>query len=104
MDNEFLLAAQERMRVRQEAESLLGMRAWSLVSHYGKLMSGPHSGHYVNALTPDEQRALLKQLVHGEVVHVHLMHRHRSGNYESSRLRWSEGKLFMVFKDREVAA
>jgi hypothetical protein len=36
---------------------------------------------------------------------VHLMHRHVSGTYESSALRWSQaGGLVMVFRDREEKA
>ena len=42
----------------------------------------------------------MQALAQGEQVHVHLMHRHRSGNYEVSRTRLVDGRLEMVFKDR----
>ena len=104
MDDELGLALLRHMQLRTEAELLIGERSWFLLSCYGKLMSGPHAGSYVSALATSEQRALVKQLVDGDVVEVHLMHRHRSGHYEASSLRWAEGELVMVFKDREVPA
>lgn len=104
MDKDFVALAQRRMQVSLEAESLLGERGWFLLSCFGKLMSGPDSGFYVSGIACAEQLALVKRLVAGNVVDVHLMHRHQSGDYEVSRLRWSEGKLLMVFKDREVVA
>lgn len=85
-----------------EAESLLGRRGWFLLSSYGKLMSGPYSGRYLSSLATGEQLTLVKKLADGGVVEVHLMHRCRSGNCEAWCLRWAEGALVMVFKDREV--
>jgi hypothetical protein len=83
---------------------VLGECSWLLLSCYGKLMTGPQSGSYVGALSTREKWSLVKRLTNGETVDVHLMHRHRSGHYEASSLRWAEGHLVMVFKDREVPA
>lgn len=99
-----LHAFRHHMQLRAEAERLLGDRAWFLLESYGKLMAGRHSGLYVSGLPGEEQLALAKGLIAGETVHVHLMHRHRSGNYEASSLRWYDGKLVMVFRDRERVA
>jgi len=82
------------------AESLIGVRNWRLLRSYGKLMAGPHSGSYVSGIPFDLARRLVKALAEGAEVHVHLMHRHRSGNYEASRTRFVDGRLEMVFKDR----
>ena len=92
------------VEVRREAERVIGERAWLLLTCYGKLMAGPRSGSYVSALAGDEQLKLVRRLQSGETVPVHLMHRHRSGNYESSSLRWTPAGLVMVFSDREVPA
>ena len=92
------------MQLRAEAERLLGDRAWFLLESYGKLMDGPHSGLYVSGISGDEKLAIAQRLVEGKTVHVHLMHRHRSGNYEASSLRWEDGRLVMVFRDRERVA
>jgi hypothetical protein len=43
---------------------------------------------------------LVQRLLAGDTVEVHLLHRHRSGNYESSSLRWTDGQLVMVFGAR----
>lgn len=104
MDDTALLAFQHDMELRAQAELLLGPGAWSLLQSYGKLMHGPQSGHYVSALSASEQLGLVERLVGGETLDIHLMHRHRSGNYEVSSLRWVDGTLIMVFKDREQAA
>lgn len=95
---------QRYMALVGQAKALLGERAWSLLQSYGKVMAGPHSGHYVNALPPQEQLSVAEQLVAGKTLLIHLMHRHRSGNYEASSLRWRDGQLVMSFKDREEAA
>jgi len=95
---------QRHIEVRQEAERLLGERSWSLLSSYGKLMDGPRSGSYVSGIPYDDQLAIVHRLVRGETVDVHLMHRHRSGDYRASSLRWTSGGLVMVFPDREVPA
>jgi hypothetical protein len=92
------------MQIRAEAERLLGDRAWFLLESYGKLMDCPHAGLYVIGLSGDEKLVLAQRLAAGETVHVHLMHRRRSGNYKVSSLRWSGGQLFMAFHDRERTA
>lgn len=92
------------VEVRREAETLLGARSWFLLSRYGKLMDGPLAGTYVSGIACGEQLELVHRLARGEVVSVHLMHRHRPGNHEASSLRWSRGRLFMVFRDREALA
>lgn len=93
-----------RVEVRREAERIIGKRAWLLLTCYGKLMAGPHAGSYVSALAGDEQLKLVRRLLSGDTVLVHLMHRHQSGNYETSSLRWTPAGLVMVFCDREVPA
>lgn len=95
---------QRHMELVGRAQVLLGERAWSLLQSYGKLMSGPHSGHYVSALPAQTQLSVAEQLVAGKTLPIHLMHRHRSGNYETSSLKWRDGQLVMSFKDREEAA
>ena len=92
------------IEVRREAEMLLGERSWFLLSCYGKLMDGPQVGSYVSGLSYEDQLDLIHRLVRGETVDVHLMHRHRSGNYEASSLRWSKDGLVMVFGDRVIRA
>ena len=67
-------------------------------------MSGPHSGQYVSGLPDVEVRALVDALVAGHRVDIHLMHRHKSGNYESSRLHIVAGALMMTFPDRDEMA
>lgn len=89
---------------RREAIRLLGGRAWRLFSRYGKLMEGPDAGSYVSGLPGHEQMALLQRLLSGETVPVHLMHRHRPGDFESSSVRWGSTGLVMVYDDREVLA
>lgn len=96
---------QRHVEVGRKAEGLLGKRAWALLCSYGRLMDGPHAGLYVSGLPYRIQLDIVQRLVHGETVAVHLMHRHRSGHYEASWLRWSQdGGLVMVFRDREVKA
>lgn len=92
------------IELEREAERMLGERMWRLVRGYGRVMAGPYSGLYVSGLPFEVQRDVLHRLVAGETLLIHLMHRHRSGNYESSSLRWEEGKLIMVYADREVQA
>jgi len=95
---------QRRVAVKLEAEGLIGSQAWSLLSSYGRVMSGPHSGSYVSGVPFAVQLDLVHRLTSGETVPVHLMHRHRSGA-ESSWLRWSPGTGFvMMFRDREEKA
>lgn len=92
------------VEVRLEAECLLGERSWFLLSCYGKLMDGPRAGSYVSGIPSEVQIDIVHRLVRGETIHVHLMHRHRSGHYEASSLRWSQHGLVMVFRDREEPA
>jgi hypothetical protein len=96
--------ARQWHRLSQEGEALLGASGWSLLRRYGKLMAGAYSGHYVSALPSAEVRGLLQALQCGERVPVHLMHRHRSGHYESSCLSFVEGRLLMHYCDRTEAA
>lgn len=92
------------IEVRREAERIIGERSWLLLTCYGKLMAGPRSGSYVSALAYDDQLEFVRRLQCGETVPVHLMHRHRSGDYRSSSLRWTPSGLVMVYPDREVPA
>lgn len=101
---DFAAALRAMVDIQREAEGALGERAWRLVSSFGKLMGGPHSGLYVNGVPFDVQREIVRRLAAGETLLIHLMHTHVSGNYESSSLRWSHGQLTMVFEDREVKA
>ena len=99
--NEF----QRHIEVRLEAEGLIGKRACALLCSYGRLMGGPHTGLYVSGVPFAVQLDLVQRLKRGETVSVHLMHRHVSGNYESSALRWSQSSgLVMVFRDRDEEA
>ena len=86
------------------AKTVLGVRGWSLLRGYGKMMHGLHSGEYVSALPFATTGALIDALARGDEVDVHLMHRHRSGNYESSTLRLVGGVLVMQFSDRDELA
>lgn len=104
MDDVDLRALSHSLKLSAQAERLLGAAAWSLLRSYGKLMAGPHSGHYVSGLPAQDQLNVAEQLVAGKTLLIHLMHRHRSGNYEASALRWNGRRLVMVFKDREEAA
>jgi hypothetical protein len=94
-----------RLEIKLEAEGLIGEQAWFLLSSYGRLVDGPHTGMYVSGIPYAVQLDLVQRLVRGETVSVHLMHRHVSGNYEPSSLRWSQARsLVMVFPDREAKA
>jgi hypothetical protein len=105
MDDSAFNEFQRYIEVRLEAEGLIGKRAWALLSSYGRLMGGPHTGLYVSGVPFVVQLDIVRRLVRGEAVPVHLMHRHRSGHYESSWLRWSQGVGFvMLFRDREEKA
>lgn len=92
------------LKLKTESEGLLGERGWRLLCRYGRVMSGPHVGRYVSGLPYELQRDLVRRLVAGETVSIHLMHMHRSGDYKSSCLRLRERSLMMVFNDREVLA
>lgn len=92
------------IEIRREAELVLGERGWFLLSVYGRLMSGPHSGRYVSGVPYSLQHEIVRRLAAGETLPIHLMHNHRSGHYEASALRWSRGQLVMVYGDRKVRA
>ena len=97
-------ALRERLLLQACGEAALGLQAWSLLYGYGKLMAGPHGGQYLSGVPVKVARAILMALVRGEVVDVHLMHRHQSGKYEASRLALVDGQLVMLFADRTVPA
>lgn len=92
------------LHLHSYAERTLGGRAWWLLSSYGRLMSGPNSGQYVSGIAAIEARQIVDALATGETVPIHLMHRHRSGCYESSSLAFVNGSLVMRFPDREELA
>lgn len=94
----------EYLKLNRYAESVLGMRGWTLVRSHGRMMSGPNTGMYVSGVPFAEARWLVEELVHGRRIDVHLMHRHRSGNYESSSLSLTDGRLTMHFTDRDELA
>lgn len=92
------------LALHQCAAAALGHRNWRRLCSQGRVMAGAHCGQYVSGLPAAQVHALIDALLRGEEIPVHLMHRHRSGHPESSRLRWVDGQLFMVFGDRiEVA-
>lgn len=92
------------LALHRRALRLLGERNWHLLCSYGKFMEGPYSGLYVSGVPTKVVRRLLRELLHGKTVPVHLMHKHVSGNYESSDLRLVDGRFVMVFPDREELA
>ena len=88
------------LALHQCAAAALGHRNWRRICSHGRVMSGPHSGQYVSGIPVLAAQAFVQALLHGETIPVHLMHGHRSGNYESSCLRLVDGQLLMVFGDR----
>lgn len=104
MDEDFRTAVWRHIELRTQAQALLGQRALSLLESYGKFMEGPRSGFYVSAASGEELLAIAKRLHDGQTLPIHLMHRHRSGDYEPSSLRWTDGRFVMVFADREQLA
>ena len=96
------------LRKRQDldryAVSVLGTRGWMLLERYGRLMHGPASGSYVSSLEISEAVEVVKALERCEELHIHLMHRHCSGNNEASSLRLVGGHLVMRYPDREEGA
>ena len=88
----------------QTARVVLGDRNWRLMHSYGRVMSGPHSGQYVSGIPMPATQAFVQVLLRGEEIPVHLMHRHVSGNYESSRLWFDGNRLWMQFADRTELA
>lgn len=97
-------AVHEWHRLAHEGEAVLGPTGWVLLRRYGRMMSGTFSGQYVSGLPAAEVRALLEALQRGERIPVHLMHRHRSGCYESSSLSLVHGRLLMHYSDRTEPA
>ena len=88
----------------QTAKVVLGDRNWRLMHSYGRVMSGPHSGLYVSGIPMLAVQAFIDALLCGQEIPVHLMHRHVSGNYESSRLSFDGRRLWMRFNDRTELA
>jgi len=83
----------------------LGERQWALLKWKGKLFTGPpYGGLYVSGIPTEMARAFIDVLIAGQTIPVHLMHKHRSGNYEVSSLRMDGGRFVMVFEDREEFA
>lgn len=80
------------------------MTGWALFRSYGRVMLGPYSGRYVSGLPAEEVHRLLTALKHGQRIPVHLMHRHRSGNYEASELSLSDGFLLMHYSGHDERA
>lgn len=99
------LAWQAHFLLNMHARDTLGSAQWTMLNRYGKVMNGgPHGGLYVSGLPPDEATKIVDALLTGEIVDVHLMHRHRSGNYEASSLCRRAGRLIMLFDDRSEFA
>lgn len=92
--------------MRRYAENALGSKAWHLLLGYGRVMRDPYVGQYVSGLPAEVTRELVERLANGDELHVHLMHRHVSGNYESSRTRFdgARARLWMLFADRSELA
>ena len=87
--------------LKRYAQDVLGPAQWRLLEYAGKLMTGPpYGGLYVSGIPSGVARAIVEDLIAGEVVRVHLMHRHRSGFYEASDLCFRDGRLIMLFDDR----
>ena len=104
MDPTERLALRKWLAMYQSAGAALGDRNWRLLCSYGRVMSGPHSGLYVSGIPMPAAQAFIAALLRGEEISVHLMHRHVSGNYESSRLRFDGTRLWMHFADRTELA
>ena len=83
----------ERARLQQYSERTLGARAWGLLSMYGRVMAGPHCGQYVSAMPSAEIREVVDSIAHGELLPIHLMRIHRSGDYRVSTLRFAGAQL-----------
>lgn len=83
------------------AHGALGPTQWRLIEYFGKVMSGPpYGGLYVSGIPSNVARLIVEHLMAGEIVKVHLMHRHRSGCYEASDLCLRAGRLIMLFDNR----
>lgn len=99
-----LRSARCSARLDALAIEAMGARNWSLVSRYGRVMDGEHSGRYCSALPHRYALKLVRALAGGDSVPVHLMHRHVSGCYESSRLLLRAERLWMLYDDRSEVA
>ena len=104
MDPTERLALRKWLAMYKSAGAALGDRNWRLLCSYGRVMCGPHGGLYVSGIPMPAAQAFIAALLRGEEIPVHLMHRHRSGNYESSSLRLVDGQLVMRFDDRTELA
>ena len=91
-------------RLNQYACEALGLEKWRLLCYFEKVMHGSDAGLYVSGLTADAARTIVDDLMGGWTVEVHLMHRHKSGNYEASSLCLRGGRFIMVFDDRSEFA
>lgn len=100
-DRAFLAAF---LALHKLASESLGERNWSLLQSFGRLMTGRYSGLYVSGIPPQEALSIVEALTRGETVPVHLMHRHRSGDCESSNLRLVGKRFVMSFADRDELA
>lgn len=89
------------LELHRHAGQMLGEHGWFLLSSFGRVMSGPYSGQYVSGVPTPVARSFVDALAAGETVDIHLMHRHKTGNYQFSRLHIADGALVMVFQDRE---
>jgi hypothetical protein len=94
----------EHTELHMYAEHLLGPGAWSLLRTFGRVMSGQYSGLCVSGLPVVVARDIVDALVRGELVDVHLMRRHVSGDYESSQTAFDGTRLVMRFDDRSEPA
>ena len=94
-------APRERAELDIVANYFLGNRHWTLMSTYGRVLTGPHAGKYMCALPAADALELVTALADGDFIPVHLMHRHHTGCSQPSYLRLREGRLTMVFADRE---
>lgn len=88
----------------QSASEALGERNWRLVYQHGRVMSGPHSGFYTSGIPMSAVQAFMDALLRGDEIPMPLVHRHVSGNYESSRLLFDGKRLGMRFDDRTELA
>lgn len=93
-----------RLDLRRYADRRLGEHVWFLLCCYSRMTSAPFVGTYVSGLTTEVARGIVDTLARGERVPVHLMHRHVSGNHQSSALQLRHGVLVMIFDDREEFA
>ena len=97
-------ALEEHLVLYRYADKVLGPKAHRLLVRYGRVMSGPYGGLYVSGIPTAVAKELIERLVNGDEIGVHLMHRHVSGNYESSRTRYDGSRLWMLFTDRSELA